>query len=187
MSTPRPNTNSAPDQRLLVLLAVGVAIFLFQVMPGSSWIGKKGKDREPADSSGYYWLAEGGRTGGLYRINSSWLADPVEASRHGLGSMTLPAEPAILPVTAFQLKKGNPPATMEPPPGLAPFFFAPIAVNRADRELLMTLPGIGPSLADGIIDLRQKKTRLNALHELLEIKGIGKARLASLEGLITLD
>jgi hypothetical protein len=189
MSTPpRTKDNSAPDQRLLVLLAVGVAICLFRVLPGSSWIGKKGEGREPATAAGYYWLVTGeGLTGGLYRINSAWLADPVNASSHGLDGLTLPAGPGMPPVKAFQLKTGNPPAHTEPPPGLAPFFFAPIAVNRADRELLMTLPGIGPRLADGIIALRQKKNSLNALHELLEVNGIGKARLASLNGLITLD
>jgi hypothetical protein len=187
MNTPRTRTNAAPDQRLLVLLAVGVAICLFRLMPGISFIWEKGQEREPCSPAAYYWLAGEGLTGGLYRINPALLADPGKAARHGVGDLTLPAGSAILPVAALQLKTGAPPAPIEAPPGLAPFFFAPIAINRADRELLMTLPGIGPRLADGIIDLRQKKTRLNALQELTEVKGIGKARLASLDGLIILD
>jgi hypothetical protein len=187
MSRLRTGNNAAPDQRLLVLLAVGVAICLFGVMPGITFIGEKGKGRELDSPAAYYWLTGEGLTGGLYRISPALLTDPMEAARYGLGGLIFPAEPAILPIAAFQLQTGAPPAPTEPPPGLAPFFFAPIAVNRADHELLMTLPGIGPRLADGIIDLRQKKTRLNALHELLEVKGIGRARLASLAGLIILD
>jgi hypothetical protein len=56
-------------------------------------------------------------------------------------------------------------------------YFEPVPVNRADRELLITVPGIGPRLADQIIKLRQEKKRIYAPDELLALHGVGRRRL----------
>lgn len=52
--------------------------------------------------------------------------------------------------------------------------------NRATKEELILLPGIGPKTADSIIELRKKK-RLNSLDDLKEISGMGEAKLQHLE------
>ena len=38
-----------------------------------------------------------------------------------------------------------------------PFFFLPLPINSADKELLMTIKGVGPTLAESIVTHRHKK------------------------------
>jgi competence ComEA-like helix-hairpin-helix protein len=47
-------------------------------------------------------------------------------------------------------------------------------VNSATREQLDTLPGIGPALADRIIDFRHKRGGFRRVEELLAIEGISE-------------
>ena len=61
------------------------------------------------------------------------------------------------------------PVTPEPTP--------PVDVNTADVDELDTLYGIGPALAQRIIDYREEHGPFNSLEELLEVKGIGEATL----------
>lgn len=53
-------------------------------------------------------------------------------------------------------------------------------LNRVSREELVGIPGIGPRMAQAIIDLRTKKGSLKRLEELLEVAGIKEKKLASL-------
>ncbi len=62
------------------------------------------------------------------------------------------------------------------PPHLSPFFFRKIPVNRADREMLESVAGIGPSLAEKIIAYRRTAGRITSADELCRIDGIGKQR-----------
>ncbi|MBU0484631.1 MAG: helix-hairpin-helix domain-containing protein [Proteobacteria bacterium] len=61
-------------------------------------------------------------------------------------------------------------------PVMTPFFFRPLPVNQADRDLLMTVRGIGPGLANKIIELREAKGGFLRLEELLEVSGIGPVK-----------
>jgi competence protein ComEA len=56
----------------------------------------------------------------------------------------------------------------------------PIDLNSATLEQLETLPGIGPSLGQRIIDWRTAHGRFNTVAELREVSGIGDARYAVL-------
>jgi competence protein ComEA len=53
-------------------------------------------------------------------------------------------------------------------------------LNSATLEQLETLPGIGPSLGQRIIDWRTAHGRFNTVAELREVSGIGDARYAVL-------
>ncbi|MGE5350543.1 MAG: ComEA family DNA-binding protein [Acidobacteriota bacterium] len=52
-----------------------------------------------------------------------------------------------------------------------------IDINSARVGDLMKLPGIGEKTAGRIIELRNLKGRFNSLEELLEVKGIGPAKM----------
>lgn len=54
---------------------------------------------------------------------------------------------------------------------------APVDVNTAGVDELDTLDGIGPALAQRIIDYREEHGPFSSLEELLEVKGIGEATL----------
>ena len=57
-----------------------------------------------------------------------------------------------------------------------------VDINLGSQEELVTVPGIGKSLADGIIDKRPYKT----LDDLVTVSGINKIKLSSLLPYLTL-
>jgi competence ComEA-like helix-hairpin-helix protein len=60
-------------------------------------------------------------------------------------------------------------------------------INTADAEQLDGLPGIGPSIAAAILQERGRRGRYNTLNELLDVKGIGTARLAHLSDFVCVN
>lgn len=60
-----------------------------------------------------------------------------------------------------------------------------VNINTATLEELDTLAGIGPSLAQAIIDYREAHGAFSAAEELLNVKGIGEAKLAGFRAEIT--
>lgn len=65
-------------------------------------------------------------------------------------------------------------------PRLAVFTFRPFDLNQVDADTLQIVKGIGPKLADAIVKYRQAHGQFYAVDELLAVKGIGKAKLATL-------
>jgi competence protein ComEA len=62
-----------------------------------------------------------------------------------------------------------------------------VHVNRATQAELETLPGIGPALAQRIIDYRTANGAFASLQELTEVSGIGERTIEALEGLVAFD
>ncbi len=60
-------------------------------------------------------------------------------------------------------------------------------VNKASQEELEALPGIGPVIAKRIIERRTNMGPFKSVDELLEVAGIGPARLAAIRDLITVS
>lgn len=56
----------------------------------------------------------------------------------------------------------------------------PINLNTATAEQLEALPGIGPALAQRIVEYRQMQGRFQSVDELLEVRGIGTKRLENI-------
>ena len=60
-------------------------------------------------------------------------------------------------------------------------------LNRATAEELETLPGVGPVLAERILTYRQEAGNFRSVEELLQVEGIGKARLEGLRDYVTVE
>jgi competence protein ComEA len=76
-----------------------------------------------------------------------------------------------------------PPPVAGAGPGAAGAAGAPAAavdLNTATLDQLETLPGVGPSIGQAILDYRREHGRFKRVEELVEVRGIGEARLAAL-------
>lgn len=90
-----------------------------------------------------------------------------------------------------------PVAGEEPPPVVGPTGAVPaggvgagggsdvVDLNTADEAALDALPGIGPSTASAIVEHRAKIGRFGSVDELLDVRGIGEAKLEQLRPLVT--
>lgn len=73
-----------------------------------------------------------------------------------------------------------------PPEEVAPEF-RPVNLNTAGLEELDSLPGIGESLARRILAYREANGPFESVEEIMEVSGIGEAKLAELEDWVTVD
>ena len=60
-----------------------------------------------------------------------------------------------------------------------------VNLNTADAAELQTLPGIGPVLAERIIQYRAEHGSFPTVDALTEVSGIGEKRLAAVRDLVT--
>lgn len=62
----------------------------------------------------------------------------------------------------------------------------PIDINTATLEQLDTLPGIGPSIAQRIVDYRQANGPFQSIEQIKDVKGIGDALFEKIKDSITI-
>lgn len=80
---------------------------------------------------------------------------------------------------------GGPGAPAAGGPGGASAAGGLVDLNTADAALLDTLPGVGPSTAQKIVDDREKNGPFKTVEDLLRIPGIGEKKLESLRDLVS--
>ena len=66
-------------------------------------------------------------------------------------------------------------------------FFLPIDINTASIEDFSLIPGVGRKTAQSIVYFRDKNNGINNLHELINIKGIGKKMLNRILPYLSID
>jgi competence protein ComEA len=69
-------------------------------------------------------------------------------------------------------------AVPAPPP-------APLDLNQATVEQLDALPGVGPTTAQAIVDYRSRHGPFTSVDDLLQVRGIGAAKLDGFRDLVT--
>jgi competence protein ComEA len=62
-----------------------------------------------------------------------------------------------------------------------------INLNQATAQQLTALPGVGPKLAERIVDYRQKQGGFHSAQELLNVQGIGEKNLAKLQPFVVVS
>jgi competence protein ComEA len=62
---------------------------------------------------------------------------------------------------------------------------APVNLNTATAEQLATIPGVGPRMAERIIDYRQKNGGFKKVEDLMNVSGVGEKSFLKMKPLIT--
>jgi len=63
----------------------------------------------------------------------------------------------------------------------------PVNINKATKEELTTVKGIGPVTAEKIIEYRTINGEFNSIDELTKIHGIGEKTLEKIKGEVTIE
>lgn len=105
----------------------------------------------------------------------STLNDKVSSSHVGNKRRTEEAKHAAVSSNQVEVAQFQTPATP----------ISPLDLNTSTVQQLKTLPGIGPTLAQRIVEFRDKNGPFRMIEQLQEVKGIGEGRLEQLRPLIT--
>ncbi len=76
-------------------------------------------------------------------------------------------------------------AAEKPPAAAAAPAAAKVDLNTASLADLQTLPGVGPSLAQRILDYRKQNGGFKTIEELMNVKGIGEKSFEKIRPLVT--
>ena len=137
-----------------------------------------GKVREP----GIHRLPAGSRVADALRVaggvRPGTNTDSLNRARFLVdGEQVIVGAPAAVPGTTAGAGAGTSAVT-----GAAPT--TPVSLNTATVDQLDTLPGVGPVLAQHILDYRTQHGGFRSVDELREVNGIGDRRFADLRNLV---
>lgn len=121
---------------------------------------------------------------GVYELPAgSRIRDAIQAA----GGLLAEADDSALNLAA-PLRDGQAvrvPAAGEEPPAGKPAQESPIDLNTATQAMLESLPGIGPVLAQRILEYRQEHGGFVTVRDLLQVEGLGAETFAKIEQLVT--
>jgi len=173
----------------LVLGGLGIAVFVTAVTPhGSSTVIAPDAEvsAEPVAAEIYVHILGQVMRPGLYALpDGARAVDAVAAA----GGFTPTADAGGVNLARF-VSDGEQivvPALGEVAPGAAPGVGGDgrVNLNTADAAALDTLPGIGPATAQKILAWREQHGRFESVEDLLDVGGIGEAKLDAIRDLVT--
>ena len=127
---------------------------------------------------GLYELREGARGVDAVAAAGGFAADADQAQLNLARPLT-DGEQIVVPVI------GAPPPVTGSAGPVAGAKGGKVDLNTADAAALDTLPGVGPSTAQRILDWRAENGRFTAVEDLLSVSGIGEKTFADLKDLVT--
>ena len=89
-------------------------------------------------------------------------------------------------VSGFQEKPSKTKSTDEKADNESKNIVFPININTANENELDALPGIGPSIARRIVEHRSSQP-FTKIEDIMQVKGIGKKKFATIKELITVE
>jgi len=180
-----------------VVLFLGLLLTLFLALtPGtffpasSGSLGSLGFPEAESSSNQAVWVELDGpvRNRGMYLIEKGKSArDAVEKAGGTSGGFSLSAESAALKIARSGILKlagegeeqGQ--ATLHPlDPAKMKVLSLPVNINTAKADELDILPGVGPRLAQAIIDFRESHGKFSAPEDLQKVKGIGPGKFRAI-------
>lgn len=173
----------------LALAGLGIAVFVTAVTPrGSTTVLAPDDDATAGPAAAVIYVHVLGQVAepGLYTLSDGARAvDAVAAA----GGFTEQADAGGVNLARF-VSDGEQivvPAIGEAPAGAVPGMTGDgrVNLNTADAATLDTLPGIGPATAAKILAWREQHGRFESIDDLLDVGGIGEAKLDAIRDLVT--
>ena len=137
---------------------------------------RPGVVRLPSDSRAEDAVAAAGGVAGDADLDAVNLAGRLrDGDRLYVPHLGQPVPTVVTPVGGSAA--GTPGAVAAPP--------GPVDLNRATVEQLDALPGVGPSTAAAIVSYRDQHGPFGSVDDLLQVRGIGPAKLDAIRALVT--
>ena len=177
----------SPSENILIFLFMAAILLSLNALSTYRDFLQQNTLPEPAVtiSDTYVWLVGSSEIPeGLYQFNPEKLEKQFP-EMYSLLSKQTPNN--INPLVTGVHIDHDTPRMVTLPPQVANIFFQPIPINRAGKNILTSLPGIGTALAERIVMRRNQYGPFRSKEELLQITGIGPKKFAALVENITID
>lgn len=179
--------DKSSSENILIFLVLAIILLAVNVFfHNHHFLQQKVFSAPQKDVSPWYvWFTGSSEiTEGLYQFSPDQLKKRLPEI-HALLSDTSASKTNLL-VSAVILDPAKP-GIIPLPPNVANIFFQPIPINRAGKTVLTSLPGIGPVLAEKIVERRKQHGPFRSKADLMHVAGIGPKKFGALVEHITID
>jgi competence protein ComEA len=112
---------------------------------------------------------------------------PITCLRSAIVLCTLLVAPSLSAQAKPASTRAPAAAAASPIASAAPAVSGVLNLNTASVEELTRLPGVGPSRAQAIIELRKRLNGFKTLEDLMKVRGIGRKTFRKLEPMLRLQ
>lgn len=163
------DTAITKDKRTLVLFVLGLALLLIAFWPFAGGNDARRCYKIALNEAGAQW-----------QVISLPVSETINRPEI-LKALELQEDTALRPLIPEQETVGETPAS------LAMFINRPLPINRAGKEALEMLPGVGPHIASAILAELQQQGKFAGPDDLLKVTGIGPKSMQRLLPLINFE